>query len=77
MRIFQPRGLGGKKTDMTICGITDSQHSKGDLHGPAEIFTNRITGLYLILFFWCNFMLNLSKHTGKTEWICADAKIKI
>lgn len=65
---------------MTICGITDSQHSKGDLHGPAEIFTNRITGLYLILFFWCNFMLisvNLSKQTGKTERICAVAKIKI
>lgn len=66
MRIFRPRGLRGEKTDLTICGITDSQHSKGDLHGPAEIFTNRITGLYLILFFWCNFMLismNLNKNT--------------
>ncbi len=30
MTIFQSHAL--KKTDMTICGITDAQHVKGDLH---------------------------------------------
>ncbi len=33
--IFQSHAL--IKTDMTICGITDAQHVKGDLHALSEI----------------------------------------